>query len=96
MDRDIPCRVSADLAILDRKQREDAANTVEFDEYDDNMVKQVASGRLAKPVQALLITLHHIEQTQRSFGVDHRKAFDSLLPDLQALREACRDEWRDL
>lgn len=95
MERDLPCRVSSDLATLDRKQREDAANEVKFDEYDDEMVKQIVRGRLAKPIQKLLVTLHQIEQTQGSFGADHAKVCDALIPDLVALREACREAWRD-
>lgn len=96
MERDIPCRVSADLRALDRQQTADILNFPRFDEYDDEMVKAVCRGRLAKPVQRLLIELHQIEQTQRSFGLDHGKAFEALLPLLQMLREACQDEWKDL
>lgn len=76
----------------------DEHGPVEFDEYDDEAVKAVCGrhSRLAKPVQKLLIELHMIEQTQRSFGVDHSKAFAALLPILQLLREACQDQYKDL
>lgn len=94
---DVPCRVSADLASFERQQREDAMDAVSFDEYqDDHVIAVIGNNRLAKPIQALLTTLHQIEQTQRSFGVDHAKAFDALLPCLKELRDSCRDEWADL
>lgn len=96
-ERDLPCRVMSDLAAHERQQREDALNAVQFDEYqDDHVIAVIGNKRLAKPIQALLTTLHQIEQTQRSFGVDHAKAFDALLPCLKELRDSCRDEWRDL
>ena len=75
----------------------DEAGPVEFDEYDDEAVKAVCYGsRIARPIQKLLITLHQIEQTRRSFGVDHAKAFEAVLPDLELLLEACKEEYRDL
>lgn len=97
MERDIPCRVTADLAAYDRKQREDAANAQRFDEYDDDLMRQiVGNDRLAKPVQELLTTLHQIEITSRSFGVDHAKIGEAIIPGLRALREACIDTFKDL
>ena len=92
----VPCRVTADLNkyLRELEEREPPA----FDEYDDAMVKAVCgrNSRLAKPVQSLLVKLHQIEQTRKTFGVDHAKAFESVLPDLELLLEACRDEWSDL
>lgn len=68
-----------------------------FDEYDDDMVKAILGNeRLAKPLQDLLTTLHQIEITQGSFGTDHRKVCEAVLPELKALRTACREAWRDM
>ena len=72
------------------------AATIPFNEYDDAMMHDIlGNDRLAKPVQALLEMLHTIKATSGSFGMDKAKAFDYLLPQLEALREACEDEWRD-
>lgn len=93
---DIPCRVSADLAILDRKQREDAANAIAFNEYDDAIMHDILGPRFGPIVQSVLEQLYTIDCTQKSFGVDKAKAFDALLHDLRKLREACIDEWKDM
>lgn len=76
----------------------DEYGPVEFDEYDDEAVEAVCgpNSRLAKPIQKLLIELHQIEMTRRSFGVDHAKAFEAVLPLLELLREACVDQYKDL
>ena len=66
-----------------------------FNEYDDAIMLEILPGRFAKPVQSLLETLHTIQATSGSFGVDKAKAYDALLPDLERLREACADEWAD-
>lgn len=71
--------------------------SIPFDEFDDVMVKQILGNeRLAKPIQDLLITLHQIDTTCSSFGADKAKVADALIPELVALREACRDAWKDL
>ena len=96
MDR-TPCRVSADLAAYDRQQREDAMDATRFDEYqDDHVLAILGNERLAKPIQELLTTLHQFEITRASFGADKTKVCDALIPDLLALRDACRDAWGDL
>lgn len=76
----------------------DEYGPVEFDEYDDEAVKAVCGhhSRLAKPIQKLLIELHQIELVRRSFGVDHAKVGEEILPLLELLREACVDEYKDL
>lgn len=91
----LPCRVSADLARHLHAQELAERFPIEFDEFDDDMVKAVAGERLAKPIQALLLTLRQIEQTEGSFGSDAAKVRAALIPDLQALREACKDQWKD-
>jgi hypothetical protein len=70
---------------------------IPFDIHDDGLMHDLlGNDNLAKPVQALLLTLHEIECTAASFGVDHYKALQALLPHLKALREAVKTEWRNL
>jgi hypothetical protein len=69
-----------------------------FDETDDDLMHDVCEGpTLAEPVQALLLTLSQIKATAGSFGMDSEKskaiAFDDLLPQLEALRAACKARW---
>ena len=95
MNDDLPCRVSIDTALhyaaLNR------AEQAVFDEYDEDLMKDIFGGRLAKPAQELLVSLHQIEMIQGSFGEpDKAKAFDRLLVELKAFREAAKDAWRDL
>lgn len=72
----------------------------EFDEYDDALMESVCEGSsLGKPVQALLLTLREIQTTASSFGMNSEKskakAYDDLLPELEALRAACKAIWED-
>lgn len=94
---DVPCRVTADLRRYEREQDRLAS---QFDEHDDAVMHDVlGNDRLAKPVQALLISLREIETVHGSFGADclnKAKLLDALLPELRALRQACIDEFRDL
>jgi hypothetical protein len=95
VNEDIPCRVSADLARYEREQRD--AEQIRFDEYDDALFQDICGERLAKPVQELLLSLHHIEMVQESFGEpDKAKAFDRLLVELKWLREGMKDAVSDL
>lgn len=67
-----------------------------FDETDDDLMESVCEGpTLARPVQALLITLSQIHLYENSFGLDKAKAYDAILPDLVKLLEACKKIWRD-
>jgi hypothetical protein len=67
-----------------------------FNENDDDLMHDVCEGpTLAKPVQALLLSLREIKTAAGSFGVDKAKAFDNLLPELEALRAACKKLWED-
>ena len=67
-----------------------------FDEFDDDLMHDVCGSRLAKPIQALLITLSQIDMTKASFGEpDSKLALKKIIPELTALRKACVEEWRD-
>jgi hypothetical protein len=67
-----------------------------FDIYDDDLIHDLCQGtKIAKPVQALLITLEQIETTNGCFGANDSLAMKALLPILKKLREAVKDEWRD-
>lgn len=76
-----------------------AGDAPTFDEHDDDLMRDICGKRLAKPVQELLLSLRDIKAVNRSFGeacLDRGKLLDILLPELEALREACVEEWRDL
>lgn len=70
---------------------------VPFDECDDDLMHDVMGNeRLAKPVQALLITYRQIKLSHDSFGEEHtnaKLAIDALMPLLKALREAVKEQW---
>lgn len=68
--------------------------SIPFDAFDDDLMHDVlGNDRLAKPVQALLILLWEIESG--SFRDNDGALARSVLPKLIALKEACKDEWRD-
>jgi hypothetical protein len=68
----------------------------EFDETDADLIHDVCEGpTLGDPVYSLLNTLRDIKRTAGSFGVDKSKAYDELLPKLEALRAACKSKWED-
>ncbi len=69
-----------------------------FDPWDDGIMHDVC-GRLAKPVQALLITRSQLKRILGSFGeqtVDKAKMLDQIMPELDALYEACKEEWESM
>lgn len=67
-----------------------------FDEFDDGIIHDVCEGPiLAKPVQALLITLSQMKKTEDSFGLNAELAMKQLYPLLVDLRKACKQIWED-
>lgn len=70
--------------------------TQPFDPWDDDLMHDVCGKRLAKPVQDLLIALSQFDMTKDSFGVNAEQAVRFIYPKLVALREACKEEWRDM
>ena len=81
------CRVSADtrryLEAQNDQYREEF--NPHLDEHVEAVVPQV---ELSRPLQSLLIALEQIETTDRSFGVDKSKAYDSLINPLKDMRDA--------
>lgn len=72
------------------------AERLRFDEWDDAIMHDVvATKRLIKPIQELLITLSQIETTEGSFGADRQKVFEEVVGELKALRQACAEEWSE-
>ena len=94
MDR-VPCRVSADLRKYQREQNALELNAPEFDEFDDQQVKD-ACGALAGPVQGLLTA--YAQMVTRGEMTESEKAnfLDSIRGDLKELRRAVRAEWESL
>jgi hypothetical protein len=92
---DVPCRVSADLRLYQSEQNK-LGEQPEFDEHDEDMLHDiVGNARLAKPVQALLLLLAQFKAYKRTFGVDNDRFAQMVLPELELLRKACEEEWRD-
>jgi hypothetical protein len=89
MNRDIPCRVAADLRA--KQLREDQHVPVEFDDSNEDHVRLVVPQELVKSVMGLLESFHAIDRAERGFGpaINHQKALQWLMPDLNRLREAC-------
>lgn len=69
---------------------------IPFNEYDDGIMHDILGKRFGPVVQEILEKLHAYEMTRDSFGADSNKAMEYIYPSLVALREACKDEWRDL
>jgi hypothetical protein len=88
MDK-IPDRVSADL--IAKQLREDQYQPIEFDDSNEDHVRLVVPQELVKSVMGLLESFHAIDRAERGFGpyVNHQKALQWLMPDLNRLREAC-------
>lgn len=88
-----PDRVNAELRrhlrLVERAER------LQFDEFQEEHVAEVVGKRLAKPVQDLLLALRQIIITERSFGVDKARAYDSIIGPLHELHAACIDQWED-
>jgi hypothetical protein len=89
MNRDIPCRVSADLRA--KMAREEQYTPVEFDDSNEDHVRLVVPAELVKSVMGLLNSFHAIDRAERGFAgaVNHETAVKWLMPDLNRLREAC-------
>jgi hypothetical protein len=91
MNRDIPCRVSADLRA--KMAREDQHVPVEFDWENEDHVRSILTPSqhlLIKPIMELLASFHAIDRAERSFGtLDYKGCVQMLMPDLLRLREAC-------
>lgn len=70
-----------------------------FDEWDDDLMHDVMGNeRLAKPVQALLITYRQIKLSLDSFGpeaTNYKAAVEALMPLLKSFREAVKEEWEE-
>lgn len=90
------------VQVSDRQMQPDQPTfdeSIPFDETDDRTMHDVmGNDRLAKPAQALLLTLRDINAIKGSFGsacVDKAKFYDAILPSLEKLRDACEAEWQD-
>lgn len=89
----IPCRVTSDLARHEADLRD--APQPQFDLHDEAMFHDLVGKRMASPVQDLLLTLQAIETTRDSFGVDAKRLYDQILPELKRLRQGLYDAWQD-
>jgi hypothetical protein len=100
---DTPCRVTADLRRHEREEyyrHLDAEPRPEFDEHDDGIMHDVlGNDRLAKPVQALLLTLRDLKAINGSFGqscINPDTLYKIITERLEALRKACEAEWQEM
>lgn len=97
MERDIPCRVSADLRALDRQQTEAELNAPEFTYLEEDF-KQIVPDELARPMEILFSTMNQVEAIKGSYGpesVDSKKAVDWLMADLRRLEEQILILWEN-
>lgn len=95
------CRASADTSRHLEQQAQAEQFAKSFDPFDEALMHDVCGNdNMAKPISALLQTLHTIRLTESSFGVDRDDAkaqgFDILRPKLEALEEACKREFEKL
>lgn len=97
MERDIPCRVSADLRALDRQQTAAALDAPEFTYLEEDF-RQIVPKELAQPLELLFGTVSQIEAIRGSFGpetVAAEKAMQWLLHDLRRLEEQILTLWEN-
>src|SRR3954464_6175325 len=91
-----PCRVSSDLRSHQREQDQRALDVDQFDEDDEQKVRDTVGRARAGPVGGLLKTLRPIELANGIGGLDKARAFDSLIGDLRKLRLGCLERWEQL
>lgn len=97
MERDIPCRVSADLRILDQQQTADHYDSLPFNFLEEDF-RQILPVDLAAPLEKLFSTVHQVEAIQGSYGsesVDYKKAVEWLMEDLGRIEEKILELWEN-
>ena len=97
MDRDIPCRVSADLRALDRQQTAAHLDAPEFTYLEEDF-RQVLPREMARTMEKLFSTYSQIEAIKGSFGeeaTDAKTALRWLMEDLAALDKEILTLWEN-
>lgn len=95
VERDLPCRVSADLRIKD--QQETAYDAPEFT-YMESDFRQILPKELAMPLELLFSTVSQIEAINGSFGSDAvaaEKALKWLMHDIRRFEEQILVLWEN-
>jgi hypothetical protein len=96
-DLGIPCRVSADLRALDRKQTAAALDAPKFTYLEEDF-RHIVPAELARPFELLYGTVSQIEAIRGSFGkesVDAEKALAWLLNDIRRIEEQILIMWEN-
>ena len=97
MNNDIPCRVSADLRVLDRQQTAAILDAPAFT-YMEEDFRQIVPAELARPLEILFSTMNQVEAIKGSYGpesVDCKKAVDWLMKDLRRLEQQILTLWEN-
>lgn len=97
LNADIPDRVAADLRRHEAEQDRLYAESLTFDVFDDDLMHDcIGGGRLVKPVQSLLISYEQILFRGEMTDAEKVNFFDSMRGELKDLREAVKEEFKDL
>lgn len=94
---DLPCRVSADLRALDRKQTADHLDAPDFT-YMAEEFKHIVPAELAERFERLYSTYQQINAISGSFGdgsVDAKQALGWLMEDLKRMEEEILTLWEN-
>ena len=67
-----------------------------FDEWNNELFHDLCGKRQGPVVQDLLILLSQVDTTEASFGVNADRFMRMAVPMMQKLREACKDDFKDL
>jgi hypothetical protein len=97
LQRDTPCRVSADLRALDRQQTAAMLDAPQFT-YTEEDFKHVVTSEIARPLELLFGTVAQIEAVRGSFGTDAvaaEKALQWLLADIKRMEEQILTLWEN-
>lgn len=92
-----PCRVSADLRVLDQQQTAAALDAPEFT-YMEEDFRQIVPKELARPFEILFDTVSQINAIRGSYGAESvaaEKALQWLLKDIRRLEEQILTLWEN-
>ena len=95
MEREIPCRVTAELRAWEREQEE--RELPEFTYLEEDF-RQVVTKEIAEPLELLFSTRDQVEAVIGSYGpesVNTAKAVEWLMKDIKRLEEKILELWEN-
>ena len=72
------------------------ADPTTFDEWNNELFHDLCGKRQGPVIQDLLILLSQLDATKDSFGVSPTRFLEMAVPMLKKLREACKEDFKDL